>query len=73
MRPLLIVPVLALLTTLTVHAQQRSPIAVSELGPQIGERAPDFRLTDQSGTERTLQSIMGPRGTMLVFIRSADW
>jgi len=30
-------------------------------------------LTDQDGTRRTLRSIMGPQGAMLVFIRSADW
>jgi hypothetical protein len=34
---------------------------------------PDFKLSDQNGTVRTLQSIMGRRGAMLVFVRSADW
>lgn len=48
-------------------------IDVSRLGPQVGERVPDFSLTDQSGRTQTLQSIMGPRGAMLVFQRSADW
>jgi len=52
---------------------QRSPIDVSKLGPQAGERVPDFSLKDQNGTLRTLQSIMGPKGAMLVFVRSADW
>jgi len=28
---------------------------------------------DQNGRTRTLQSLMGQRGLMLVFIRSADW
>jgi hypothetical protein len=46
---------------------------VSKLGPQVGTRVPDFSLADQSGRQRTLQSIMGPRGAMLVFVRSADW
>lgn len=51
----------------------RTQIDVSKLGPQVGERVPDFRLFDQTGKEQTLQSIMGRRGAMLVFVRSADW
>lgn len=51
----------------------RTKIDVSKLGPQVGERVPDFRLKDQSGAVRTLQSVMGPKGAMLVFVRSADW
>ena len=51
----------------------RTPIDVSKLGPQVGERVPDFSLKDQNGTVWTLQSIMGPKGAMLVFYRSADW
>ena len=46
---------------------------VQKLGPQIGERVPDFTLTDQQGQPRTLASLMGPKGLMLVFYRSADW
>ncbi len=42
-------------------------------GPNAGQPAPEFRLQDQSGTWRTLQSVMGPKGLMLVFFRSADW
>ncbi len=52
---------------------QRTPIDVSKLGPQVGERVPDFSLKDQNGTGWTLSSIMGPKGAMLVFFRSADW
>jgi len=51
----------------------RQAIDVSKLGPQVGQRVPDFSLTDQTGRPRDLQSIMGPRGAMLVFLRSADW
>ncbi|HEV8316332.1 MAG TPA: hypothetical protein VGQ10_02915 [Vicinamibacterales bacterium] len=66
---------LALLMTLPLAARQgaRTKIEVSTLGPQVGERVPDFSLPDQTGGTRTLQSIMGPKGAMLVFIRSADW
>ena len=48
-------------------------IDLSKLGPQVGERIPDFSLRDQSGKPWNLQSIMGPKGAMLVFYRSADW
>ncbi len=51
----------------------RTKIDVSKLGPQVAERVPDFNLKDQHGETRTLQSIMGPKGAMLVFVRSADW
>jgi hypothetical protein len=47
-------------------------IDVSKLGPQVGDRVPDFSVKDQNGNTQTLQSIMGPKGAMLVFIRSAD-
>lgn len=51
----------------------RPKIEVSKLGPQAGDRVPDFSLKDQSGKTRTLSSLLGPKGAMLVFIRSADW
>ncbi|MEO8137637.1 MAG: hypothetical protein ABI831_27095 [Betaproteobacteria bacterium] len=51
----------------------RETIDVSKLGPQVGQPVPDFSLTDQTGRTRNLQSIMGPRGAMVVFLRSADW
>ena len=50
-----------------------TPVDVSALGPQVGQQVPDFRLTDQAGRTWTRESIMGPRGAMLVFFRSADW
>jgi hypothetical protein len=71
-----IVPTLlgiTLLVMVPLEAQERNRIDVSKLGPQVGSRVPDFKLSDQNGTLRTLESIMGRRGAMLVFIRSADW
>jgi len=56
--------------------QSPSPSAVPDvqrLGPQVGERVPDFTLTDQQGRSHTLTSLLGPQGLMLVFFRSADW
>ncbi len=42
-------------------------------GPAVGTRVPDFTLTDQDGRARSLASLMGKRGLMLYFVRSADW
>lgn len=42
-------------------------------GPAVGERIPDFSAQDQASREQTLKSIMGRKGVMLVFFRSADW
>jgi hypothetical protein len=57
------------------EAQQPSPPLpdVQTLGPQVGTRVPDFTLSDQTGQPRPLESLMGPKGLMLVFSRSADW
>jgi len=52
---------------------ERVPVDLSKLGPQVGERVPDFALNDQNGKTWTLQAVMGPKGAMLVFYRSADW
>jgi hypothetical protein len=74
MQHAIILTTLVLLATLSVRAQDSRPrVDVSKLGPQVGERVPDFRLPDQTGRVRSLQSIMGPRGAMVVFLRSADW
>ena len=51
----------------------RRVIDVSKLGPQVGQLVPDFSLKDQAGKTWARQSIMGSRGAMLVFVRSADW
>ena len=75
----LLVPTVALAALLSQlsAAQQsgaaRTVIDVSKLGPQVGQVVPDFSLKDQAGKTWTRQSIMGPRGAMLVFFRSADW
>ena len=59
--------------TSPVNAQEREPVDVSALGPQIGEKIPNFALPDQHGRIQTLDSIMGEKGAMIVFHRSADW
>jgi len=68
---------LALVTAMGWHvaAQQPPPQAVdvTTIGPQAGQKAIEFRLPDQDGRQQTLASVAGPKGTMLVFFRSADW
>lgn len=64
---------LALVAPVALNAQERKPVDVSTLGPQVGERVPDFALPDQHGRIRTLDSIMGEKGAMILFHRSADW
>ena len=63
------------LSRVPLQAQQAPPekIDVSKRGPQVGQQVPDFSLKDQNGATRNLSSMMGPKGAMLVFIRSADW
>ncbi len=55
------------------ETQSRTPIDVASLGPQVGEQVPSFSLRDQNGRVRTLESIMGRNGAMLLFHRSANW
>jgi peroxiredoxin len=43
------------------------------VGPQVGDAMPEFSLRDQRGQERSLRSLLGPNGAVIVFFRSADW
>jgi peroxiredoxin len=54
-------------------ASQPARVDLSVLGPQIGQRIPEFKLVDQQGQPRTFDSIAGAKGAMLVFSRSIDW
>lgn len=54
-------------------ASQSQSVDVTTLGPQVGQKAITFQLSDQNGRTRTLASVAGPKGTMLVFFRSSDW
>ncbi len=56
------IPILALLL-----------FAADTTGPAVGTAVPQFSLQDQNGTQRTLKSVLGPKGGLLVFYRSADW
>lgn len=43
-----------------------------DLLPDIGEKAPDFTITDVNGVELSLEKFKGQRNVLLVFSR-ADW
>jgi hypothetical protein len=68
-----IISIIAATSALILAQSPGQKMDVSKLGPQVGERVPDFSLKDQNGKLWTLQSVMGPKGAMIVFIRSADW
>jgi AhpC/TSA family len=65
-RPLIEVPMWILLIAAS-HGQ------IIKTGPDVGQQVPDFSAQDQEGRNQTLKSIMGPKGAMLLFFRSADW
>ena len=73
MQKILVALMLGWLGLAGVAFAQSDPVDPGTLGPQVGETVPDFTLQDHRGETRTLASLYGPRGVMLVFSRSADW
>ena len=49
------------------------PVPVEQRGLAVGDRIPPLDLRDQSGRRQTLQTLTGPKGLVLLFVRSADW
>lgn len=43
------------------------------IGLAVGQKAPAFSAPDQFGRQQTLETLKGPKGTVLLFFRSADW
>jgi len=46
---------------------------LTSIGLEVGQRAPEFSARDQFGREQNLETLKGPKGTVLLFFRSADW
>ena len=44
-----------------------------DVGPAVGTHAPAFSAQDTAGKPQKLTGIMGPKGVVLVFFRSARW
>ena len=65
--------VLALLATSIWVGAQSPPVDMRMVGPQVGSKLPSFSLPDQNGQTRALESLIGPKGAIVVFFRSADW
>ncbi|MDE0348653.1 MAG: hypothetical protein OXM56_02950 [Gammaproteobacteria bacterium] len=42
-------------------------------GPPVGTTIPEASFDDQAGQPRTFTGLMGSRGLLLFFNRSADW
>ncbi len=65
--------------TVTVRgALEDDVIRMTTMGPmaiglEVGQKAPAFSLLDQLGRMQTLDTLRGPKGTVLLFFRSADW
>ena len=75
---LVIVTAACALGTVVLHAGDQQPsrsaiVDVETVGPRVGEAIPDFTLPDQRGQTRSMKSLLGSNGAILVFFRSADW
>lgn len=46
---------------------------LTAIGLNVGQKAPAFTARDQFGREQTLATLRGPKGTVILFFRSADW
>ena len=57
----------ALLILSMLHLEAR------DYGPPIGSRMPNFNLPDQDNKSRTLKSLLGSKGAVILVFRSADW
>ena len=44
-----------------------------KLGPAVGTSIPSIEATDQNGKTQSFASVRGPKGALVLFIRSADW
>ena len=49
------------------------PVPVEQRGLKVGERIPELDLVDQTGRSQSLTTLTGPKGLVLLFVRSADW
>ncbi|WND01415.1 peroxiredoxin family protein [Temperatibacter marinus] len=65
---------IVLLMAFSMTALANAADAPDMVGPEVGkEISALISLKDQTGTEQSLKSLQGSKGTVLVFFRSADW
>lgn len=70
----ILIPLLFAAASPLLSAQQPAATAPPiTTGPAVGAAVPAFEAPDQNGRVQSLKTVAGPKGAMLVFIRSADW
>jgi peroxiredoxin len=47
--------------------------ANAKTGPAVGTHIPAFEAVDLNGKRQTFDTLKGPKGLLLMFVRSADW
>jgi hypothetical protein len=57
----------------TIHLTSLKLHTATEIGLAVGQKAPAFSAPDQFGRQQNLETLKGPKGTVLLFFRSADW
>lgn len=68
-----IVKVMTLLAIVAGSVLAQTTTLQKTVGPPIGEQIPTFTALDQYGRAQTLSTLVGPKGLLLLFVRSADW
>jgi hypothetical protein len=63
----------ALVSKETYHSEMAVRSVAREVGPKVGETIPPFSAVDQFGRRQTRETISGPSGAVIAFVRSADW
>jgi len=62
-----------LMTAVALIAAPAATIPAAAAIPAVGKAAPPVSATDSTGKARTLKDVQGPKGTVLMFFRSAAW
>jgi hypothetical protein len=62
-----------LLVAVCIVTPAFTQILSKEVGPSVGQQIPAFKAIDQFGRQQTLSSLVGSKGLVLLFVRSADW
>ena len=60
-------------TPLAVAQNEWATRPPTSTGPAVGQKIPAFRAPDQNGKMQDFNSIKGPNGAAVYFMRSADW
>jgi hypothetical protein len=60
-------------STAALFALLQASFGAIPTGPEVGQKTPEFSLVDQNGAPRNFESLRGPNGLLLAFVRSADW